>query len=233
MKTIGVLGGLGPQATIDFEDRLHRAAQRAAGPGALPNYPPMIVSYFREPPIVLNPDKSVPADLTPNPAMVAAVAALGTLADFIVIPSNTVHFFTRELEAAAKRPILSMIDVTLDAVAARRPAKVGVLAVSVTLEHRLFQNRLDQAGLPWESIPIELSERLDKAIFGYMSGAMPDDAENPAIEAVRLLREAHCDPIILGCTEIPLLLEGRLEADDLVNPAELLAEAALARAVAG
>lgn len=193
----------------------------------------MVVSYFREPPMVLNPDRSVPAVLKSNPAMVAAVAALGTLTDFIVIPSNTVHFFIEELEAAANRPILSMIDVTLDAVAALRPAKVGVLAVSVTLEHKLFQNRLDQIGLPWESICMELSERLDNAIFGYMSGAAPDDAENPAIEAVALLRDAHCDPIILGCTEIPLLLEGRLEADDLINPAELLAEAALAQALAG
>ena len=50
MKTIGVLGGLGPQATMDFEARVHRVAQRLSRRSYNGGYPPMVVYYFRQPP---------------------------------------------------------------------------------------------------------------------------------------------------------------------------------------
>ena len=50
MKTIGVLGGLGPQATMDFERRLHRVAQRLIAPRMNSGYPPMVVYYHRHAP---------------------------------------------------------------------------------------------------------------------------------------------------------------------------------------
>ena len=53
MKTIGVLGGLGPQATMDFEARIHRVAQRLIPPNKNGGYPPMVVYYCRHPPVLL------------------------------------------------------------------------------------------------------------------------------------------------------------------------------------
>ena len=55
MKTIGVLGGLGPQATMDFEARVHAAAQRLIPQIANTGYPPMIVTYLRCAPMILAP----------------------------------------------------------------------------------------------------------------------------------------------------------------------------------
>ena len=56
MKTIGVLGGLGPQATMDFEARVHAAAQRLIPQQANSGYPPMIVYYLRCAPMILGTD---------------------------------------------------------------------------------------------------------------------------------------------------------------------------------
>src|SRR5690349_8507351 len=53
MKPIGVLGGIGPQATMDFERRLHRAAQRVIPAHLNGGYPPMVVWYCRHPPILV------------------------------------------------------------------------------------------------------------------------------------------------------------------------------------
>ena len=58
MKTIGVLGGLGPQATMDFEQRLHRAAQRVIPQQLNGGYPPTVVWYCRHPPVVVTEDGS-------------------------------------------------------------------------------------------------------------------------------------------------------------------------------
>jgi aspartate/glutamate racemase len=52
MKTIGVLGGMGPQATTDFVERLHRAAHHLIPPAGNTGYPPLVVYYIREMPII-------------------------------------------------------------------------------------------------------------------------------------------------------------------------------------
>src|SRR5690242_10333772 len=59
MKTIGVLGGLGPQATMDFEARVHRVAQRLIPADRNGGYPPMVVYYCRHPPVLLT-DRGTP-----------------------------------------------------------------------------------------------------------------------------------------------------------------------------
>ncbi len=54
MKTIGVLGGLGPQATMDFEQRVHHVAQGLVPPQGNSGYPPMVVYYCRHPPVLVD-----------------------------------------------------------------------------------------------------------------------------------------------------------------------------------
>lgn len=56
MKTIGVLGGMGPQATIDFEARVHRAAQQRVPQHANEGYPPMVSAFVRHAPVTVGPD---------------------------------------------------------------------------------------------------------------------------------------------------------------------------------
>src|SRR5262245_10165558 len=56
MKTIGVIGGIGPQATMDFETRVHRVAQRLVEPHYNSGYPPLVVYYHRRPPVIVGAD---------------------------------------------------------------------------------------------------------------------------------------------------------------------------------
>ncbi|HEX6384408.1 MAG TPA: aspartate/glutamate racemase family protein [Anaerolineae bacterium] len=128
MKTTGVLGGLGPQATMDFEMRLHQVAQRLLPQQANSGYPPMVVYYYRHPPVLLDETGHPLTPFQPDPRLLEAARALGRLADFLVITSNGVHMLYDELVQAAGRPILSLIDVTLAEVERRAWRKVGVLA---------------------------------------------------------------------------------------------------------
>lgn len=101
MQTIGVLGGLGPQATMDFEARVHREAQRRVPPRFNSGYPPMVVAYLRHPPILFGDDGRPRQPLEPDPRLFEAARRLGDQADFLVIPSNFPHTYRREIEAAA------------------------------------------------------------------------------------------------------------------------------------
>src|SRR5438067_519227 len=119
MKTIGVLGGLGPQATMDFEQRIHRVSQKLIPPFAITGYPPMVVYYYREAPALHGPDRVLLQPIQPNPHLFEAASKLGKLVDFLVIPSNFPHLFKKEIEEASGRPMLSLIAITLDEVRRR------------------------------------------------------------------------------------------------------------------
>lgn len=228
MQTIGVLGGLGPQATIDFEARLHRAAQRLLPVRGGTGYPPMVVYYCRHPPVLVNDDLTPALPLRPDPRLLEAARRLGAAADFLVIPSNGTHLFQPQIERAAGRPVLSMIEATLADVRRRGWRRVGVLGMGDPI---VYTRPLRELGIAVETIDAAARAGLDAAILGLMEGRDGDPALGArARAAVADLRGRGVDGVVLGCTEIPLLLGPAADAVDLVNPAELLAEAAVRHA---
>ncbi len=230
MKTIGVLGGLGPQATMDFEARVHRVSQqlipRPSGNGG---YPPMIVSYYRHAPVLLDKKGHVILPRRPDPRLLEAAGTLGPLVDFLVLITNTPHVFQKEIEAAAGRELLSMIEVTLAEVRRRGWEKVGVVGVGYP---DFYADPLQAMGIAVETASENMRRQLDVEIFKLMAGRETDLSTAFTREVIDRLRAKRVDGIILGCTEIPLLLRVHAEADDLLHPAALLAEAAVRHAIA-
>jgi aspartate racemase len=228
LKTIGVLGGLGPQATMDFEARVHQVAQRLLPQHQNSGYPPMVVYYYRHPPILLQDDYSPRLPIQPDPRLLEAARRMGALVDFMVITSNGPHMLQEQIERAAGCKILSMIEVTLKDLLQRQWRRVGVLGFG---DPMVYTKPLGELNIACETIDGELRAKLDRAIMKVMEGR--DDAESAAMarEAVTFLRARKVEGIILGCTEIPLLLREDANAPDLVNPAQLLAEAAVKHAM--
>jgi aspartate racemase len=224
LKTIGILGGVGPQATVNFEEHIHLASRELIPPLFNSGYPPMIVFYHRHAPIQINKDLTPVFPLKPDPGLLDAAKRLGTMVDFLVITSNGVHAMQKEIEEAAGRKILSMIDATLEEVKKKQWKKVGVVGYKNAM---IYINRLKEMGIEFETIDSILQEKLDTAIMRVMEGR--DDANDKAVvmEIVNNLRGRKVDGIIPGCTELPLLLGENMNAPDLVNPARLLAEAAV------
>jgi aspartate racemase len=227
VKTIGLLGGLGPQATLDLETRLHTVAQRLIPQRGNRGYPRLFTYYHRSPPVIVNEDDRPVFPIRLDPELLEAVRWLGEKADFLVIGSNSVHLLQDDIEQAAKRPVLSMIDATLEEVKRRGWQKVGALGF-IMPDVPVYTRRLQQMGLTFEVIDAEQQLELDAAISVFDEGrSLPDAARR----AVNTLRARGVDGIIPGCTEIPLLLGEDMNAPDLVNPAQLLAEAAIAHAL--
>jgi aspartate racemase len=228
VKTIGVLGGLGPQATMDFERRIHRISQDLIPHDKGAGYPPMVVYYCRHAPVLVGDDGVPRLPLRVDPRLLEVAKRIGTWADFLVVTSNSPHLFQAEIEKAAGCPVLSMIDVTLEHVRRRSWRRVGVLGRG---EPVVYTRRLDGMDVAFEVAEPELRAELDRAIFAVMEGR--DDAISAAVarRAVDSLRARRVDGVILGCTEIPLLLGTDLGEPDLVNPAALLAEAAVRAAL--
>lgn len=228
MKTIGVLGGLGPQATIDFEARVHAESQRLIPGHGNTGYPPMVVYYHRHPPVVTAADGTPVRPFQLDPRLLDAARRLGAWASFLVITSNGVHRLQADIEVAAGRPVLSMVDVTLDEVDRRGWRRVGLLTY---IDPVVYQQPLEQRGLECEVLTQDQQTALDEVVPAFTAGQADPEASAVVRAAVETLRARGVDGVILGCTELPLLLGAEAEAPDLINPAELLAVAAVRHAI--
>jgi aspartate racemase len=226
---MGVLGGMSAQATMDFEARVHRAAQQLIPQDWNRGYPPMVVWYQRELPMRVGDDGRPVEPRQIDPRLVDAAARLGSLVDFLVVPCNAAHVGLRELRDAAGCPVLSMIDVTVDDVVRRQCRRVGVLGARGAPQPYL--DALGQRAVECERVDAALQLRLDAGIQAVMEGREGKEDTEAARAAVGAVRARAVDAVILGCTEIPLLLHDEADAPDLISPASLLADAAVRFAI--
>jgi aspartate racemase len=229
MKTIGILGGISPQATMDFETRVHRVSQRLIPQDRNYGYPPMVVWYHRRLPIKVD-DAGRP--VTPrevDPQLVEAARWLGKGVDFLAIPCNAAHVGVAAITAAAGCPVLSMIDLVIEDVARRGWRSAGVLGFGGA--PAIYLDPLRARGIRCEVIDATVQASLDAAILTLMEGREGAAETKAARAAVDTVRARGVDGVVLGCTEIPLLLGDDAQSPDLVNPVALLAEASVRLAV--
>jgi aspartate racemase len=229
MKTIGVIGGIGPQATMDFEARVHAISQQLIPQRANSGYPPMVVYYHRAAPMLVQADHTSVSSIQIHPDLARGAAALGAVADFLVITANGGHLVQDGIEQAAGRKVLSMIDLAITEMLRRGWQRVGLIGLG---DPRVYRTPLDQRGIPYEVLDDATRGRLDEGIMALMAGQDGPADREAARAAVAALRAREVDGVILGCTEVPLLLGPDAEAPDLINPGELLAEAAVRYALA-
>jgi aspartate racemase len=212
---------------MDFEARVHQISQRLIPQHGNQSYPPMLVYYYRHAPVITNADRTPVLPIQTEPRLLAAARRLGAWADFLVITSNGVHLFQEQIEHAAGRKVLSMIDATLAEVKRRGLKRVGVLTL---FEPRVYQVPLTQLGIACETIGGDLQGRLNQAIWAVVEGRA-NETHAVAREAVAALRARDVEAIILGCTEIPFMLPESEADSSLINPLQLLAEATVRAAM--
>ena len=230
MKRMGVLGGVSAQATMDFEARVHRICQRLVPQRVNEGYPPMVVWYHRRPPIRIGADGRPIEPREIDSGMVEAARWLGKAVDFLVIPCNAAHVGIDAVREAAGCPVLSMIDLTIEEVVRRGCRRVGVTGFAGA--PGVYVEPLRDRGIAVATIDDRLQAGVDAGIRAVAEGCDGAADTAAARAAVAALRGATVDGIVLGCTEIPLMLRDEAVAPDLISPLALLAEAAVRFAIA-
>lgn len=231
-QTVGVLGGMGaPEATIEFEYTFHKYSRQFIPQKYSTGYPPLITAYFREVPLRVKSDGAIEYPIKPNRNLLLLVQKIGSLSDFLVITSNTPHFFKREIEQASGKNILSIVDETVKEIKKRKLKKVGIIAIGITLKNKLYQTALIENRIQFEDIPEDLSTSIDAAIFHVMEGSSNLNDISLAESALNYLKDKKVEAIILGCTELPILFTNYLNENYILNPISLVALAAVKKSV--
>jgi len=229
-KTIGILGGMGPEATLEL------FAKIIANTPADKDQEHLRVVIDSNPKV---PDRTAAilhGGPSPVPAMKAGLAALKRAgADFVVIPCVSAHYFFDELQRETRLPILSMFDVAAEHIRQhhRHIRTVGMLATTGTLQGGRFREKLQQAGIETVAPPGPDQERIMAAIYEIkgVPGGRDRDAIGAEVRDIagRLIQRG-AQGVVAGCTEIPLVLKPGDLSVPVFDTLLLLARAAITAA---
>lgn len=225
--TVGVLGGMGPQATVDFMARV-----LAATPARVDQeHIRMLVDH--NPGI---PDRHAAIagsgpDIGPELATMAqGLEAAG--ADFLVMVCNTAHAYTDAIRAAVSIPFVSIVDVVMAAVSEHPARTVGIMAADGCLQAGLYQQALAAAGrepLLW-SAPEQ--ERFMRLLWQIKAGERGPEVRSGLQALAASLEFAGAELLLAGCTEIPLVLARGDTGVELLSSTDLLVRHTVAQALA-
>ncbi|BCJ32213.1 aspartate/glutamate racemase family protein [Actinocatenispora sera] len=227
---VGILGGMGPAATVDFYRKLVAATPAATDQEHLP------VVIWSDPRV---PDRTaalVGDGEDPTPVLRAGVAGLAAAGvRLLAVACNTAHAFVPPLAAAAGLELISIIDVTAQRLAATLPAgaTVGLLATEGTVASRLYHDACAAVGLTVLVPEPAEQARVTAAIAAVKAGTADATGAAALAEVLGTLRDAGAEAAIAGCTEIVLALAAGTDADPVlpvVDPADLLAHEVVRRA---
>lgn len=200
MKILGVIGGLGPMATVYFLQLLTAMTRAETDQQHLE------VLIHSRPGI---PDRTAyilgKSDQSPLPEMIGAGRGLARQgAKILAVPCITAHYFQRQLEEAIGIPVINAVEETAAYLERRGIVRAGVMATDGTVESRLFQDKLKEHGIE-AVIPEKEDQRLVMhLIYDNVKAGKP--VEFPLFSQVsESLRRAGADVVLLACTELSLI----------------------------
>ncbi len=218
-KSVGVIGGLGPAATLDFFDRIIKRTKAQRDQDHLR----VIIDNNTK-----VPDRNVFAGGGgPSPASAIAASARGLQgagADFIVMACNTAHAYEAEIREAITVPFISMIDETVAAVADLRPARAGVLAGDACLAASLYQKKLKLAGVEHVLLNPDSQRTFMEVLYRIKAGDTGETVRRSMATLARKLEAQGADVLIAGCTEVPLVLTQDDVEAELISSTDVLVE---------
>ena len=224
-KVIGMLGGMGPLATIDLFDKIVRLTKADADQEHLP----IVIVNWPQVPDRTEAILKGGEDPTDTLLMVAAkLKAAG--ADFMIVPCNNSHVFLKRVNDRLPLPLLSMIDITADRLKEDGVKVAGILATSGTLAAGLYKDALIARGIE----PLEPHEKEQAAVMHVIYDVIKAGRFNydpkPIKEVISALQERGATRLILGCTELPLAVRKFDLSGPFIDPTLELAKAAVREA---
>jgi len=220
---LGVLGGMGPLATLDFQRCLLAATPAESDQQQLPSV------IWNVPQIADRQRALAGQGPSPLPQLIEGIKKLNQAgASHIVIPCNTAHHWYDALSAVSNAPILHIVDATLDVIAQQPAAskRVGVIATKGTLDAGWYQDRLQARGYEvYAPTDQELEQWFVPGCYAVKRGDLSQGGALLTRQAEALLsRGAEC--LILACTEVPVALQAVNSPFQSISldPAQALAE---------
>ncbi len=227
-KIIGMIGGLSPESTAAYYQYITRQYTERFGDYG---YPEIIIYSVRFQDYVDWGNEGRWSEIARD--MIKAARALESAgADFGIIATNTMHIAFDEVQAAVEMPFVHLIDATAEVIKDRGFSNVGLLGTKFTMnmpfyKDRLAANQID-AIVPDESD----QEEVNRVIYDELvKGDVLETSRDRFAEIISKLKGRGAEGVILGCTEIPLLISQEHSSLPLFDTTTIHAQKALEYAI--
>ena len=235
MNTIGVVGGIGPESTIDYYRAMIGIYRERQPDGS---YPSMVINSIDANRLInmfIGNQLDAATDVLVHAIEVLAAAG----ARCAIIAANTPHIVFDDVQRRSPLPLVSIVQATCDAAKALGLTRLGLFGTRFTMQGRFYPDVFARAGMTIAvPEPEEQAYIHDKYMAELLKGVLIDETRNALIGiAARMKERAGVDAIILGGTELPLILRERTAAgipllDTTQIHARAIIEFAMAQATA-
>lgn len=221
-KVAGIIGGMGPEATVDLMARVIRATP------ALDD-----ADHIR---LLVDNNPKVPSRIkalidgtgeSPAPCLAEMARKLEAWgADFLAIPCNTAHHYYADVCAAVKIPVLNMIELTAGRVARENPGirTVGILAAVAVLKTGLYEKAFGRRGVGVAYPPADAQSRLMAAIRTIKTGRYGAEEMGALKAAADRLAAENAQVLIVACTELSVIGHALDPGIRIYDASQVLAE---------
>jgi aspartate racemase len=215
---------MSPESTVAYYEYITRTYTERYGDYA---YPEILIYSVSFQPYVEWPN-SDRWDLVAQGLSDAARKLQTAGADLILIATNTMHIVFDQVQASVDVPMLSLLDAVGDTINSQGLATVGLLGTRFTMEKTFYQDSLSCRGIDVLVPDAKDREYVNRVIYEELvAGQLCDESRAGYIDVAKKLADRGAEGIILGCTEIPLLLREEDVGLPLLDTTSIHAEAAL------
>lgn len=204
MKTVGIIGGLGPETTSEFYLELIFSCQKFNKV----NRPQILISSV-----------PLPYDIEEDaiargkgeercvPFLLDAAKRLEKAgADFIAMPCNSLHTFIEEIRSSVKIPVLSIVEETIKFLKKENISEVGIISTSITLNKKLYETLFIAKGIK-QITPDDFQQaKIGKMIHNLVSNRHDNKDREELIRVINDFETKGISNIILACTDLQLLI---------------------------
>lgn len=204
MKKLGLVGGMGLESTIPYYHDLLYGYQKLTGSSEFPQMTIESVDVFH----ILNYCKNQQYEELTDYLTSAIMNLYHAGAEFAALASNTPHIVFDKLKRRSPIPLVSILDTACEEVKARKLHKIGLLGTIFTMEGDFYKAPFLNNGI--EIVVPDSEERIsinDHITNEIEHGILLDSTKQLLLDIIsRMVKEDYIEAVILGCTELPLLL---------------------------
>ena len=224
MKRIGILGGTSPESTVSYYTRITREYTRRFGNYAYPEI--LIYSVSFQEFVDWQKAGDWEAMATKMKEDFQRLAAAG--AQIGLIAANTLHHVFDEVEAESPIPLVHIVDATASAIREEGISRAGLLGTRYTMQGEFYVERLAKHGITALLPTLEEQDEIHRVIYEELTrGIIRPESKAHYLAVIEGLAQQGAEGIILGCTEIPLLVRPEETSLPTFDTAILHADAAL------
>lgn len=204
MRSVGVIGGLGPETTAEFYLEVVFGCQKLDNtqrPLVVISSVPLLFEIERDL-IESNTGKERYIPYLVNEAQRLEKSGV----DMLVMPCNSLHVFIDEIRNAVSIPVLSIVEETINYLEVKNLTKVGLISTSATVANQVYEEKLIEAGISFVT-PDDLEKaKMDKIIQRLIDGQHLNKDRDAIMKVAQNLAAQNVDCIALACTDLQLLL---------------------------